>query len=60
MELVWTDKSMGQSYKISGNDKAAYAQAAAKIRSQIDTGHSVSKEALDILDKARYIGVHHG
>ena len=58
--MVWTDKSTGESHSVSGNDKAAYAQAAAKIQSDINKGHSVDKNALDILEKAKYIGVHHG
>ncbi|MBR2659421.1 hypothetical protein IKF40_02580 [Candidatus Saccharibacteria bacterium] len=55
--MVWTDQATGKSFSVSGNDKAAYAQAAAKIQSQINQGHPVDKSGLEILRKAEYIGV---
>lgn len=57
--MVWQDKSTGKSFSVSGNDKASYARASAEIQSQINQGHSVDKNALDILKKAEYIGIRH-
>lgn len=54
---AWKDYSTGQSYSMSGNDKTAYAQEAARIQAAIDKGHQVDREALDIINKAKYIGV---
>lgn len=55
--MTWKDQSTGKSYEISGNDKTAYAQAAAEIRSQINAGHTVDDNALDILNRAKSIGI---
>ncbi|MBR2588972.1 hypothetical protein IKE84_01360 [Candidatus Saccharibacteria bacterium] len=55
--MVWTDQSTGKSYSESGNDRAAYASAAARIQSAIDQGHAVDANAREILRKAEYIGV---
>ena len=57
MCMAWTDHSTGQSFKETGNDKAAYARASARIQEQINNGHSVDRAAIDIMQKARYIGV---
>ena len=55
--MTWKDQSTDKSYEISGNDKTAYAQAAAEIRSQINAGHTVDDNALDILNRAKSIGI---
>lgn len=55
--MAWKDISTNKSYEVSGNDKASYAKAAAEIRSQINAGHTVDDNALDILNRAKSIGV---
>ncbi len=55
--MVWTDQTMGRGHEVTGNDRAAYAAAAAKIQSQLEQGHAVDKNAREILRKAEYIGV---
>lgn len=55
--MAWKDISTNKSYEVSGNDKASYAKAAAEIRSQISSGHKVDDNAINILNKAKSIGV---
>ncbi len=54
--LTWTD-SNGKGHGVSGNDRAAYASAAAKIQQQIDQGITPDREGRKILENAKYIGV---
>ena len=54
---AWRDQSTGQGFAMNGNDKSAYANAAAQIQSALDKGHQVDRGALEILEKAKYIGV---
>lgn len=56
MALVWTDAS-GVGHSVSGNDRAAYANAAAQIQQQIDRGLLPDRDGRKILEDARYIGV---
>lgn len=56
MGLVWTD-SNGRGYAVSGNDRKAYAEAAAKIQQQIDQGLLPDREGRKILRDAGMIGV---
>ncbi len=57
--MVWTDETMMKGHGVSGNDRAAYANAAAQIQAQIDQGHRVDENARKILRDAEYIGVYH-
>lgn len=56
MALVWTDGN-GVGHSVSGNDRAAYANAAAKIQQQIDRGIMPDRAGRKILEDAKYIGV---
>ena len=51
MNLVWTD-SNGVGHGVNGNDRAAYANAAAQIQQQIDKGVTPDAAGRDILRKA--------
>lgn len=57
--MVWTNKSTGESFSISGNDKSAYAKAAAQIQTALNQGHEIDRSGQDILEKAEYIKVYH-
>lgn len=56
MGLVWTDGN-GVGHSVSGNDRSAYAAAAAQIQQQIDSGLIPDREGRKILKDAEYIGV---
>ena len=51
VNLVWTD-SNGVGHGVNGNDRAAYANAAAQIQQQIDKGVTPDAAGRDILRKA--------
>ena len=54
--LTWTD-SNGKGHGVKGNDRSAYANAAAQIQMQIDQGITPDRDGRAILEKAKYIGV---
>ena len=56
MGLVWTDAN-GVGHSVNGNDRAAYAHAAAQIQQQIDRGLVPDEAGRKILRDAQYIGV---
>ena len=56
MGLVWTDGN-GVGHSVSGNDRSAYANAAAQIQQQIDRGLIPDAAGRKILRDAQYIGV---
>ena len=56
MGLVWTDGN-GVGHSVSGNDRSAYASAAAQIQQQIDRGLVPDAAGRKILHDAEYIGI---
>ncbi|MBR3264182.1 hypothetical protein IKF94_03070 [Candidatus Saccharibacteria bacterium] len=54
--LTWTD-SNGTGHGVNGNDRSAYASAAAQIQQQIDKGITPDRAGRKILEDAKYIGV---
>lgn len=56
MGLVWTDAN-GVGHSVSGNDRAAYANAASQIQQQIDRGLIPDAAGRKILRDAEYIGI---
>lgn len=57
MGLTWTDAN-GVGHSVSGNDRTAYANAAAQIQQQIDQGLVPDRAGRKILEDAKYIGVY--
>lgn len=54
---AWKDLSTGDSGALKSYTPGDYAKAAADIQIALNQGHKVDQGALDILEKAKYIGV---
>ena len=55
-DLTWVDSS-GRGHGVNGNDRAAYAAAAAQIQQQIDQGYTPDQAGRKILNDAKSLGL---